>query len=592
MEDHKHLMQLGIQHLENGNLTEAAAVLETILQDHPRYDDALQLLGLTLFRQGKIEQGIQLFREALQVNPQNIRARNNLACVLRDLGRLQEASAEFQQLYLLAPEDQNICSNLAIVLNDLGHPDEALRFSTEALTLAPRWAQAHRVHGLVLKSLGELDNAKASLEKALDLEPDNPEFQSNLCSILIEQEDYEAAEKIARHALSATPDRADLHHNLGVALARQYFEWEAAGHLEQAIKIDPSNAKAYCDLAATSNDLGNLDRAMLLYREALDLDHDLPIAKFGLGILQLTKGDFSNGWQNYEARKTAREIRSRPEPLLAPRWNGEPLKDKRILLYAEQGYGDILQFVRFVPELIKQGAIVSLEVYPELTGLLGSCEWPIDFVTLTEAKHEQYDFECALLSIPRAVNLQIGDLPIASSYLKANQDKRAYWQEKFSDPQRLRIGLCWAGSSTHKNDHNRSIAADAFSRLCTGIDADFVCLQKEIYENELSDFATNGIRLLNWSDEFFNFAETAALIDCLDLVISVDTVITHLAAGLGKQTWTLLPFIPDWRWLLDRSDSPWYPSMKLFRQPVLGNWDVVLSQVADELKVLTNTRKA
>lgn len=583
MKDFQALMQSGIQHLDNGSLEQAVACFMAVLEAHPNYDDAMQLLGLARFRQGDAAEGERLMREAVRLNPQNIRARNNLACMLRDLGRVQESSEAFQALYLLTPEDPKVCTNLAIALNDLGHAADAMRFSTEALALAPHWAHAHQVHGLVLKNQGELDNALASMSRALEIEPGNSECASNLSSILIEREEYEEAENAARKALELAPDRADAHHNLGIALARQFLETEAIAHLERALALDPRNAKAYCDLAATVNDLGELGRAMTLYQHALEIDPKLPIARFGLSILELTHGDFANGWINYEARKTARELHVRPRVSLAPPWKGENLQGKRLLLYGEQGYGDMLQFVRFVPKLLEAGARIDLDLPPELIPLVRESRWPVEFVSRVEAEYESYDYEAALLSIPLALQLQLQDLPLATAYLKSNQNKRDYWQDKLGSRRRPRIGLCWAGSATHKNDHNRSIAAEQFSRLCQGVAADFVSLQKDAYASELEDFAANGIDLLDWSGEFFNFSETAALIDCLDLVVTVDTVIAHLAAGLGRWTWALIPYVPDWRWLERREDSPWYPSMRLFRQPGLGDWDSVVDQVGCEL---------
>jgi Flp pilus assembly protein TadD/ADP-heptose:LPS heptosyltransferase len=588
MKDFEPMMRLGSQHLENGNFEQAAAAFLAVADAYPKYDDAMHFLGLAKFRQGNPVEGERLIREAIQINPQNIRARNNLACMLRDLGRLQEASEVLQQLYLITPDDLKVCSNLAILLNDLGRPKDAIRFSTEAVALAPQIGHVHQVHGLVLKNMGELDQALSSMARAIELDPSNAESISNLSAILIEREEYEEAEKAARKALELNPDRADAHHNLGIALARQFLESEAITHLERAIALDPGNPKVYCDLAATINDLGELDRAMRLYQTALEINPDLPIARFGLGILQLTRGDFSNGWVNYEARKSAPELHIKYRKPLAPTWNGESLQDKRLLLYSEQGFGDMLQFLSFLPRLVKAGAHIDLELPPELIPLVRESQWPIEFISHTEAEYESYDYEAALMSLPLAFKLQLNDLPLEISYLKPSPIKRAYWLEKFEGRQRPRIGLCWAGSSIHKNDHNRSIASEIFSRMCQDIDADFVSLQKDAYETEREDFLSNGVQLLDWSNEFFNFGETAALASCLDLVVTVDTVIAHLAGALGIKTLTLVPYVPDWRWLEQREVSPWYPSMKLFRQPSLGDWDTVIDQLCNELGIFTS----
>lgn len=589
MNDFQPLMQHGIQQFETGDLAAAETSFRAALEIHPQYDDTLQLLGLTLFRQGRATEGEQLIREAIRLNPQSIRARNNLASMLRDLGRLSESSAEFQQLYLLTPEDARVCTNLAIVLKELGQNQDALRFSAEAIAKTPQSGQAHLVHGLVLKNTGDLRGAIESVQHALQLEPGNSEFNSNLSALFLEQEEYEEAERAAREALEKEPDRADAHHNLGIALARQYTEAEAIEHLKRAVELDPRNARAYCDLATSLCDQGKQDQAIDLYKQAQMIAPNLGIARFGLAILQLTQGDFTNGWINYEARKITPELHASAHAPLAPSWNGENLQGKHILLYSEQGFGDILQFVGLIPQLQRMGARISLEVPPEMNSLLKDCHWPIELISMTEAEHEQFDFECSLLSIPLALKINLEDLPGAIAYLKSNPDKRAYWQEKLGDRQRPRIGLCWAGNPNHKNDHNRSIETELFSQLCVGINADFISLQRDAYENELADFSSHGVDLINWTDEFFNFSETAALIDCLDLIISVDTVIAHLAGGLGKKSWTLIPHVPDWRWLENREDSPWYPGMKLFRQPALNNWENVIAQVRSELAEFIKT---
>jgi Flp pilus assembly protein TadD len=626
MEDFRTLMQQGSAHLNNGRFAEAETVFRRVLEQYPNYDDAMQLLGITLFRQGNAVDGESLVRSAIRVNPQNIGARNNLAAMLRDLGRLEESSAELQQLYLLVPEDPNVCLNLAMVLNDLGQTREATSFASKAQSHAPTWFMPHMVQGLIAKQLENLDEALVHLTHACELEPNSAECYSNLSALLLERDDEAAAEQAARAALKLEPDRSDAHHNLGIALAKQSESIEAIKHLERAIEIDPRNAKAHCDLAATLCEVGekeDLERAMELYRKAQSIDPklalarfahglveltqgdydsamdlyleaqainpQLAIAKFGISLLQLTRGDYDNGWINYEARKLAKELRPMAHPKFAPDWTGEPLSGKRIFLYSEQGYGDVLQFVRFVPTLINMGANIDLQVQPELISLLRESLWPIEFVTYAEAEHEAYDFQSSLMSLPMALKLKLADLPVQQGYLMANEEKRKIWQSKFEGTRKPRVGLCWAGNPIFKNDFKRSIASEEFSQLCRGVVADFINLQKDWYENELADFNSQGIELLDWTKEFFNFSETAALIENLDLVITVDTVIAHLAGGLGKPVWILVPNIPDWRWLLDRTDNPWYPTARIYRQAEVNNWGSAIDQVnVDLLKYVSS----
>ncbi len=592
MNDLQTQMKTGVDALNANDLAQAATVFEEILGKHPEFDHALQLFGLTRFRQGLPAEGERLTRQAISLNPQNVHARNNLAAMLKEMGRLEESSLEFQQLYLLIPDDPQVCTNLAVVLTALGQNDEALRFSLEAITKAPQSGKAHQVHGLAQKEAGHLDAALASIQHALRLEPDNPEFLSSLSFVFIEQKAYEEAETAARAALAIEPNRAGAHHNLGIALAREYQDEEAIAHLRRAIELEPSNTKAHCDLATTLCDQGDFDQALMLYQQAEVLEPGLGIARFGTAILQLTRGDFVNGWRNYEARMHTPELHAHyPTPLFHS-WQGEALQGKRIFLYCEQGFGDTLQFLRFIPRLLAMGAAIGLDAPPEMAGLIRDTGWSIEMLSRNEAEHEHFDFECALMSIPFVLHLNLKDLPGQFGYLKSNPQKQQYWLGKLGAPLKPRIGICWAGNPVHKNDHNRSIATELFSQLCTNIDSDFISLQRDPYENELADFADKGIDLKNWSEEFFNLSETAALTDTLDLVITVDTVIAHLGGGLGKKTWVLLPHVPDWRWMEHRNDSPWYPDMKLFRQPTIGDWESVITQLKSELQYFVSTFRA
>lgn len=592
MNELQHQMKAGVDALNANNLDQAVSIFQEILKTYPEFDHALQLLGLTRFRQGHAGEGEQLTRQAILLNPQNAHARNNLAAMLKDLGRLEESSIEFQQLYLLVPEDAQVCTNLAVVLTALGQTNEALRYSLEALTKAPLSGKAHQVHGLAQKEAGNLEAALASIHHALRLEPHNPEFLSSLSFVLLEQKDYEEAENAARAALDIEPDRPDAHHNLGIALARQHQDEDAIIHLRRTIELESDNAKAYCDLATTLCDQGAFDQAMALYQQAEVLEPGLGIARFGTAILQLTRGDFINGWRNYEARKHTPELHAHYPAPLFPVWQGENLAGKRLFLYCEQGFGDTLQFLRFIPRLLAIGATIGLDAPPEMAGLIKDTGWSIELLSRNEAEHEHFDYECALMSIPFVLNLGLKDLPCEVGYLKSNPKKQQYWQEKLGDRQRPRIGICWAGNPEHKNDHNRSIATELFSQICDGIDADFISLQRDPYENELADFAGKGIDLKNWSEEFFNLSETAALTDTLDLIITVDTVIAHLAGGLGKKTWVLVPHVPDWRWMERRGDSLWYPNMRLFRQPEIGDWETVIAQLPSELQCFVNSCNA
>ena len=593
MSDIPTLMRSGAQHLQCARFAEAERCFREVLGLQPDYADALNLLAIARLRQGRADEAEPLLRDAIRFSPGHLGARNNLGTLLRDTGRLDESAVEFERMTALAPKDPRPRMSLAIVHSQRGRHDDARVQASAAVELMPGMAQPHFILGVVCRDAKDFAAARVHLEIALRLEPAHVAAAGTLSTVCIELEDFCAAETHARQALDHNPADASALHNLGIALAKQWRQVESIPFFEHATQLAPQNAMILTDYATAHYDLGHLDDATTLYEKALCIDPQFSLARFALSLLQLTRGDFASGWRNYAARRTATELKARWRSQTAPAWQGEPLVGKTMLLYAEQGLGDCLQFVRFVPDLIDRGAAIRVEVPAPLRALLQENHWPVVFQDMNApAGVPASDYECSLIDIPMLLNIGVSELPGAAGYLHAPNDAVARWQNRLPADGRLRVGLCWAGSAGHKNNRNRSIPVELFAEICAGIDAQFVVLQQAPKASDVAALAAAAGQLFVPDAPFADMADTAALIDCLDLVITVDTVIAHLAGGLAKPVWVLIPHVPDWRWMLGRADSPWYPSMRLFRQLAPEHWPALLDQLHKALAQRTSEPKS
>ncbi|HTP94170.1 MAG TPA: tetratricopeptide repeat-containing glycosyltransferase family protein, partial [Xanthobacteraceae bacterium] len=378
-------------------------------------------------------------------------------------------------------------------------------------------------------------------------------------------------------AVALRPGYAEALSNRGLTLhALDRFE-EALASFDRALTLRPDYAQAFFNRGATLQELKRFEEALASYDRALMLQPDYAEAHWNEALLRLLTGDFARGWRQYEWRWKNQSLalpqRNVPQPL----WLGtESAIDKTILLHSEQGFGDTIQFCRYVPLVAARGARVILEVETPLLELMTS----LAGATQVLAKGDPlpaFDVHCPLLSLPLAFATRHGTIPSLTPYLSAPAQAVQDWRARLGPKTRLRIGLAWSGRPTHKNDQNRSIALRALMPLLD-LDATFVSLQKDVRADDATMLQERG-DLFHFGDALRNFADTAALISNLDLVISVDTSVAHLAGALAKPVWVLLPFVPDWRWLLDRDDSPWYPTARLFRQDDARTWDTVVPRV-------------
>lgn len=553
---------LGILMHEGGRLSEAEAAFRRATELAPGLAEAYNSLGQVYQATGRASEAESAFRRAITLKPGFVEAHNNLGLLAHAAGRMAEAEAAFRLIIELRPDDVEAHNNLAFVLQDTKRLSEAEESFRSALALKPDMIEGYNNLGVLLQEARRMDEAEAALRQALDLQPDYVGAYNNLGVLLDESRRYAESEAAYRRALELQPDYVDAHHNLGSLLAamRRYPEAESAFH------------------------------------RALELKADCPDARYGLSFLLLSLGRYEEGWLQYEARYAAK-IKS-PCAVLPdlpyPQWRGEPLRGKSLVICPEQGFGDQIQFVRYAAALKRLGLRrLTWACPPALKSLLESVK-EIDIVASDrDAAFPLHDYWSFPLSLPLHLGTTLDSIPAQLPYLRTQPSRREHWRNRLP-AQGGKVGVVWKGNPKHKNDANRSLAGLAsLAPLWSVPGISFVSLQKGEGENEARQ-PPSGQPILPLGPDLADFADTAALVAELDLVICVDTSVAHIAGALGKPCWVLLPATAtDWRWLLDRTDSPWYPGvMRLFRQAAHGDWDTTIAEAAAELHAWARSRAA
>jgi Flp pilus assembly protein TadD len=471
--------------------------------------------------------------------------------ILAALNRDADALVAFDKALALAPDNVETLNNRGNVLLKLDRRAEALAAFERALQREPRFLGAAANRGNALAQLGRIDEALAQ---------------------------YDAV-------LAAQPSHAETHFNRGTALAKAGRQYDAIAAYDRALALRPNYVKALTNRGTALQACNRHQESLANFGQALALDKDNADAHHNEGLALLTLGDYRRGFEKYEWRwqRTGMPPRRR---LGKPLWLGEyPLGRKTILLHAEQGLGDTIHFARYARLLARSGANVVLEVQPELVRLLARVEGVAGVVARGEPLPD-FDVHCPVGSLPRALRTEIATIPADVPYLTANAERIAKWRERIAALPSPRIALAWAGSAAHANDRNRSLALAQLAPLLALEHASFVSIQREL-RGEDAELIGRMPRLTHIGDALDDFDDTAAVAALVDVVISVDTSVVHLAGAMGRPTWIFVPFCPDWRWMLEREDSPWYPTGRLFRQPALGDWDTVVQRVKDALVKLS-----
>jgi len=506
---------------------------------------------------------------------------------LHQQGKFNEAKAIYEKVLAIQANHFDALQLLGALSAQTKEFSKAVNFLTKALKINPDYAEAYSNRGNALRQLKRLDEALADYDKAISIKPDYAEAYYNRGNTLKQLKRLDEALASYDKAISIEPDYADAYSNRGTALHELNRLDEALASYDKAISIEPDYADAHSNRGLALHDLKRLDEALASYDKAISIKPDYAVAHWNLSLCNLIGGKFKNGWQEYEWRwkcqdvsKTA-GIRNFSQPL----WLGEqPLKDKTILLYAEQGFGDAVQFCRYVPLVAQLGAKIILEVQRPLVKLLKNLEGVSQIIAKGDML-PAFDYQCPLLSLPLAFKTDLNTIPPVPKHLTSDGENFAKWQTKLGEKSKPRVGLVWSSVSSFKNDHIRSITLVELLSALPKEGFEYICLQKEIKEIDKDTLKANP-QIKFFGDLLNDFSDTAELIKCLDLVISTCTSVPHLSCSLGKETWIMLSYVPDWRWLLDRDDNPWYTSAKLYRQEKIGDWNSVLEKVKSDLEKL------
>jgi tetratricopeptide (TPR) repeat protein len=587
--DATHLLGL-IRHQQGRDL-EALELIGSVLKRIPDSAPALTNQGAVLHRLGRREEAVASYDRALAIRPDDAKTLCNRGIALRELNRVEEAQASFEHAVAAAPHEWEAHVGLADALKARGRLEQAVASWKDAEALNPHHAEMLNDLGNALMALGRLDEAVETYRRALAIRPEYAAAWTNLGAALAEKGEAVAAEAAHRRALAQSPSLVEAHANLVVALGKQDKFEEAITAAKHALELAPNFAALHFALGYALKEQGDIDAALAAYRQALELQPEFPEGHFNLAFALLLKRHDPEGWREYEWRWKGGVKGKVPRRLSGPQWQGEDLAGRALLLYAEQGRGDTLQFARFVPHLTARGARVLLEAPRSLVALL-ECSDFAESIVATGERLPNFDFHLPLLSVPAVLGMSEEAIPGSIPYLAADPARVMAWKARLGD-HGFRIGVAWQGEPNAKVDIGRSFPLRALAPVAALPGVRLISLQKH---HGLEQIATlpDGFRVQSLEPDFDSgpdaFLDTAAVMMSLDLIITSDTAVAHLAGALGRPVWIALKRVPDWRWQLDRKDSPWYPTARLFRQTRAGNWDEVFERIAGEVARLGTER--
>jgi Flp pilus assembly protein TadD/ADP-heptose:LPS heptosyltransferase len=565
-----------------GRSDEAAAGYRSLLARQPDHAEALRHLGLLALAGHRLDEAERQLRRALATDPEQATAWSNLGIVLKRLGRAEGAVAAYRAALELRPDYLEARYNLGNVLRDAGRTDEAAACFRAVAALQPGHLNAWNNLGLVLQNAERFAEAETALGRATTLDPDFPDAVANLGLLHHAAKRYDAALAAIGPAARRWPAHPLVRRTQALILKALDRIADAETVCRAAIELEPGNAEGFNLLGSILSAQNRLDEAAAALHQALVLAPDYAEASWMLGFVELLRGALRPGWRHFEARWRLGILAPLRRRMTRPEWDGRALNGETVLVFAEQGLGDSFHFARYLPLAARRGARVIVEaqaaVLPLLARLPGVAATVVQGQPLPD-----HDLQVALLSLPRLFDTTLETVP-AEPYLSAEPARRERWRQRLAGLSGRRVGLVWAGNPEHGNDRNRSLRFDQLAPLLALPGLSLVSLQLGPAAAPLDPAAA-----LDLGREIGDYDDTAAILEQLDLLISVDTSAAHCAGALGRPVWTLLPFAPDWRWLLGRADTPWYPTMRLFRQPAPGLWPPVIEQVAQGLRQLTRS---
>jgi tetratricopeptide (TPR) repeat protein len=539
-------------------------------------------LGLDAGRSGQLATAEAHFRAAAEILPSYAQAHNNLGVALERQGKFREATVAYQAAIRLRPDYVEAWHHLGISQERLGDYRSSADSCRRAIALQPNYIDAYNGLGVALHYLGEWDEAAACLRHLLSVRPDYAEGHSNLANVLEALGDFTGAVRHLQQAIALNPGGAGPYVNLGLLLERESRTAEAEQMLKQAIAIEPACRTAHNNLSLLFDRQSRDAEAEWTWARALELEPDCAEAHLGLGLSRLRRGDFAGGAKEYEWRFRIPGI---PNPKFTqPRWDGSPLAGRTILFWEDQGCGDSIHFVRYAPLVAARGGRVVVCCRPQLMTLLATCAGVEQVVSNAEPL-PPFDVYIPMPDLPGAVGTTLETIPGAVPYLSADETTAARWREEWQGIRELKVGIVWQGDPTNTADAQRSIPLEHFHALAQVEGVRLFSLQFGAGREQLAKTPA-GVAIADLGDRLGDFYQTAGAVKNLDLVITCDSAPGHLAGSLGVPVWVALAELADWRWLRERSDTPWYPSMRLFRQRKYGDWAEVFARIRDELASL------
>ena len=592
-----------MENYQAGNLHQAIIICKKIVKIHPNNINAVNLLGIISYEQKDYESAIRYLKKLINLNSSNAEAYYILGHSLQEKGEADEAITYYQKSLQLNPNFLDAYYNLGTLFQDKKRNDEASSCYQKALQINPNDIDALYNLGRVLQEKELFDDAITYYQRALQINPNLADAYNNIGTILQEKELFDEAMTYCQNALKLNPHLADAYNNIGIILQEKELFDEAVTCFHKALQISPTFYKAYYNLGNSMQEKGQMDKAITCYQKALQLNPNDADVHFGLGVTFLLLGNFSQGWNEYEWRWKTKDFHKRscyrqPSDFSQPLWDGSSLKRKSILIFAEQGVGDEIMFASCFEEIIEQADECFIECDKRLMPIFtrsfpkGVLIERLKEADICRSKLPQTDMVLPLGSLPKFLRPDFSAFP-QKCYIVPNADKVNVWRNRLKELDTgLKVGISWRGGGISKVIRKRSIKLEQWAKLLSLSGIHFINLQYGECKDELREIKEKlGITIHDWEDadplkDLDNFA---AQIYALDLVISVDNSTVHMAGALGIPVWTLIPFLPDWRWILNREDSPWYPTMRLFRQPTLGDWESVIAKVKNELvKLLGN----
>ena len=540
------MLNQAVQAIQNGNFSGAETILKRVIQAHPTNLAALNILGLASASQSKHREAVEIFKKAVRINNKDPGLHYNLAKALLESGNDAEAIQHHKKTTELATKNPNAWLNYGKSLSNLGRHQEAIEKYDRALSIESGFAEAFLNKGASLKELKKYQEALDCAEKALSLNSSLAEAWSNR----------------------------------GVALKELRRYQEAIESYEKAISIKPDFYEAWLNHGSALSEIKNYDQAVESYNHVINIKPDFYNAHCNKAFIQLLTGDFENGWVNYEHRWGITKAEPYRHSNIARLKDVQGVKDKKILVWGEQGHGDTIQFVRYVQMIQDKGAKVTLEVQPSLKKLLADSITNCEVICPGESS-QKYDYEIPLMSLGLLFKTNLSSIPSKTPYLRASEAKLEFWSQNLKlKGDQLNIGIACSGFIGEKHFDNRLIDIEKFQPFSDS--ANIFLIQKDLRSSDAKYLESQkSIRYLG--NEIHSFEDTAAIIELMDSIVTIDTSIAHLAGALNKKTYLILAWNPDWRWLQDRSDSPWYPSVNLIRQKSINNWDGCLESIFTSL---------